>query len=98
MLGAADFQFFFSDISNRLSVTDGKLVPLPRDEWRTFRMEDQFDALLYLGPPSSITISQFPASLCADALYMKMRLGRLDAYGPKGEADRLRQRCADTLK
>jgi len=98
VLGAADFQFFFSDISNRLSVTDGRLVPLPRDQWRTFRMEDQFDALLYLGPPSSITVSQFPASLCADAPYMKMRLGRLDAYGPKGETDRLRQRCTDVLK
>ena len=94
VLGATDFQFFFSDVSNRLAVTDGKLVPIPRDQWQTFRMEDQFDALLYLGPPSSITISQLPTSLCADAPYMKMRLGRLDAYGPKGEADRLRQRCA----
>jgi hypothetical protein len=98
VLGAADFQFFFSDISNRLAVKDGKLVPIPRDQWRSLRMEDQFDALLYLGPPSSITTSQFPASLCADAPYMKMRLARLDAYGPKEEAERLRQRCADTVK
>ena len=98
VLGAADFQFFFSDISNRLAVKDGKLVPIPRDQWRPLRMEDQFDALLYLGPPSSITTSQFPPSLCADASYMKMRLERLDAYGPKGEAERLRQRCADTMK
>ena len=98
VLGAADFQFFFSDISNRLEVKDGKLVPVPRDQWRPLLMEDQFDALLYLGPPSSITTSQFPLSLCADAPYMRMRLGRLDAYGPKGEGDRLRQRCADTLK
>lgn len=98
VLGAADFQLFFSDISNRLAVQNGKLVPVPRDQWRALRMEDQFDAVLYLGPPSSITTSQFPPSLCADAPYMKMRLERLDAYGPKGEADRLRQRCADTLK
>lgn len=98
VLGAADFQFFFSDISNRLAVKDGKLVPIPRDQWRSLRMEDQFDALLYLGPPSSITTSQFPPSLCADAPYMKMRLARLDAYGPKEEAERLRQRCADTVK
>ncbi len=98
VLGAADFQFFFSDISNRLAVKERKLVPIPRDQWRALRMEDQFDALLYLGPPTSITIAQFPWSLCADAAYMKMRLERLDAYGPKGEAEQLRQRCADTVK
>ena len=98
VLGAADFQFFFSDISNRVAVQDGKLVPIPRAQWRALRMEDQFDALLFLGPPSSITTSQFPPSLCADAPYMKMRLERLDTYGPKGEADRLRQRCADAVK
>lgn len=98
VLGTADFQFFFSDISNRVAVTDGKLVPIPRDQWRALRMEDQFDALLYLGPPSSITTAPFPAALCSDAAYMTMRLGRLDAYGPKGEADRVRQQCAGTMK
>ena len=98
VLGAADFQFFFSDISTRLAVTDGKLAAIPRDQWREMRMEDQFDALLYLGPPSSITTSQFPVTLCADAAYMNMRLERLAAYGPKVEADRLRQRCAEPLK
>jgi hypothetical protein len=97
-LGAADFQFFFSDISSRLTVTDGKLVPLPRDQWKDLRMEDQFDALLYLGPPSSITTAQLPAALCADAAYMKMRLARLEAYGPKGEVDRLTKYCADALQ
>jgi hypothetical protein len=97
-LGATDFQFFFSDISTRLAVKDGKLVPIPRDQWRELRMEDQFDALLYLGPPSGITTSQLPITLCADAAYMKMRLERLAAYGPKGEAERLRQRCADRVK
>jgi hypothetical protein len=98
VLGAADFQFFFSEMSNRLAVKDGTLAPIPRDEWLALRMEDQFDALLYLGPPSSITTSQSPISLCADAAYMKKRLGRLEEYGPKAEADRIRQRCAESLK
>jgi hypothetical protein len=97
-LGAEDFRFFFSDISNRFAVRDGKLAPIPRDQWRAMRMEDQFDALLYLGPPSSITTSQLPSTLCADAPYMKMRLARLDVYGPKGEADRVRTYCADAQK
>jgi hypothetical protein len=61
-------------------------------------MEEQFDALLYLGPPSSITIARLPARLCADAAYMKMRLRRLEAYGPKDSAERLRNYCADRSK
>jgi hypothetical protein len=98
VLGAADFQFFFSDISSRLAIKDGKLLPIPRDQWQALRMEDQFDALLYLGPPSSMTTAQLPMAVCADAAYMKMRLERLEAYGPKGEADRVRQRCAGASK
>jgi hypothetical protein len=52
------------------------------------RMQDQFDAVLYLGPPSSITIrrSEIAPSLCADADYMKMRLGRLALMDPPGAA------------
>jgi hypothetical protein len=72
------------------------------------RMEDQFDAILYLGPPSSITIrrSEIAPSLCADAEYMKMRLSRLALMDPPGRvpppgvvspAERLRRYC-DSLK
>jgi hypothetical protein len=48
------------------------------------RMEDQFDAVLYLGPPSSITIrrSEIAPSLCADADYMKMRVSRIALMEP----------------
>jgi|SRR5688572_1762103 len=50
------------------------------------RMEDQFDAVLYLGPPSSITIrrSEIAPELCADADYMKMRLSRMALIEPPG--------------
>jgi hypothetical protein len=78
---------------------DGRLVPIPRDEWRSLRMEDQFDALLYLGPPSAITRSRLPPALCADPAYMKMRLERLALVGgPPGEAERLKQYCATVAK
>ncbi len=52
------------------------------------RMEDQFDAVLYLGPVSSITQSLLSPSLCADAEYTKMRLARmaLELAGPGGRA------------
>jgi len=50
------------------------------------RMEDQFDAVLYLGPVSSITIrrGEIEPSLCADAEYMKMRLSRMALMEPPG--------------
>lgn len=41
------------------------------------RMEDQFDAILYLGPVAAITTSELSPALCADATYTRMRLGRL---------------------
>jgi hypothetical protein len=37
-------------------------------------MEDQFNALLYLGPPSSMTEAPMPAALCQDAQFVKTRL------------------------
>jgi hypothetical protein len=98
MLGTADFAFFYGLPMSRMAVKEGKPSPLPREEWRTLRMEDQFDAVLYLGPPSTMTTAAIPASLCADSAYMKMRLGRLDAEGPKPEADRLTKYCAGASK
>jgi hypothetical protein len=40
-------------------------------------LQDQFDAVLYLGAPGSTTTSRFPAELCLDTDYMTMRLRRL---------------------
>lgn len=64
------------------------------------RMEDQFDAVLYLGPLSTITDSGIAASSCADAEYLAMRLGRMALVetgppppGVKSPADRLREDC-----
>jgi len=48
------------------------------------RMEDQFDAVLYLGPPSSITIAPVSPARCADPNYTRMRLQRM-ALIPGGQ-------------
>ena len=48
------------------------------------RMEEQYDAVLYLGPISSITMSQLSPLLCTDAEYSRMRLARM-SLGPGGE-------------
>jgi hypothetical protein len=51
--------------------------PPPAPGWSQLRMEDEFDALLYLGPPGSMTRRPFPVALCRDEKYMRMRLARL---------------------
>jgi hypothetical protein len=50
--------------------------PPPARGWDKVRLEDQFDAVLYLGPGRP-TSSPFPPALCADEAYMKMRLERM---------------------
>jgi hypothetical protein len=62
-------------------------------------MEDQVDAVLYLGSPSEITFRALSPALCADADYVKMRLARFALVGlPQAAADRFQQFCSDKLK
>ena len=65
------------------------------------RMEQQYDAVLYLGPVSSITFAELPAALCSDAEYTKMRLARtaLGPGGPTGpDAVEFNRQCARFLR
>ena len=103
VLGAADFSRYFPAeyspmAATRFAIRDGKLVPISRDEWRSLKMEDQFDAVLYLGPRSAITVApphQLSPELCADPESLPKRLARLALTGlPPIEADRLKQLCA----
>jgi hypothetical protein len=57
-------------------------------------MEEQFDALLYLGSPASLTTESVPAALCADADFVKRRIDRLTRFGPPVEAQNFRKACA----
>ena len=69
----------------------------PAPGWNLLRMEDEFDAMLYLGPTTSLTTSHLPASLCADKDYVKMRLARLALTVPaarKGMTDGFLAACA----
>ncbi len=65
--------------------------PLPRSEWRALAMEDQFDAVLYLGPPGGITISRLPPDRCNDREYMTMRAQRMTFAGMQRLIDRLKE-------
>ena len=61
----------------RVSVQTGQIVPIPREEWRSMRMEDQYDALLYLGPRTSWGYAMVSPALCADPTYVEMRTSRM---------------------
>ena len=77
VLGTADAARYLPEETPRFaSATNGPdfSKPLPRAQWRTLPMQDQFDAVLYLGAPSEITMSRLPPRLCEDRSYMDMRM------------------------
>jgi hypothetical protein len=93
-LGLAKFRFF---------------APAPpplrdTDPLRDLLMQDQFDALLYDGPPAPVAVSQLSPTLCADPVYMKMRLARLQLAtslvppGGPSPVDQLKQYCASVTQ
>lgn len=94
-VGAQDFDTYGASlgIAGRFGVQDGRLVPVPREEWRTLRMEDQFDAVLYLGPPTSMTQATIQRRLCQDARFMAERLERLQRFAPPSEVVAFRRAC-----
>ena len=92
-LGEMDFGKYSRGLGSRFAVKSGQLVPLPQAEWRMMRMEDQFNALLYLGPPSSMTTVTVPAVLCQDSEFVKNRLQRLMRAGPSVEVENFKKAC-----
>jgi hypothetical protein len=94
--GAVDFAKYSVPPMPRVWVRDGAFVPLAPDQWRFLPMEEQFDAVLYLGPSAATTTATpYSPDMCADRAYLEERLRRLRLGGPPGSADRLRQYCAD---
>ncbi len=94
VLGAADFTAFSPPEAPRAAIRDGRIVPIPRDQWRSLPAEEQFDAVLYLGPPSSMTRSLPSAALCRDAAYVEMRRERLSLVGMRRDLEQLQRYCA----
>ncbi len=94
VLGASDFTVFSPTDPPRATIRDGRIVPIPRDQWRSLRAEEQFDAVLYLGPPSGMTRSLLSPSLCRDAAYMDMRRERLSLLGMQRDLEQLQSYCA----
>jgi hypothetical protein len=95
-IGLTSYRFLYPhDIQVRRP--DNTWEKVSSDPARSPSIQDQFDAILYLGPESSITYSALPKSLCADDQYMQMRLARTRiAAGPNADwqGTQLKEYCA----
>jgi hypothetical protein len=71
--------------------------PGPGNPWRTLHLEDEADAVLYLGIASGMTSATLPAALCADPTYRAMRLRRmaLDGVPPSTVLQRFKRYCRE---
>jgi hypothetical protein len=92
-LGARDFDTY-SRPGSRFAVQNGQIVPVPRPDWKAMPMEDEFDAILYLGSPSSMTAVGVPPELCRDPEALNRRLDRIRRFGPPPELEALKKACS----
>ncbi len=105
-LGTAPFTFYCPEGSG-MTMRPGPNGPTMVDLGEAIGgvMQEQFDAVLYLGPKSEITYAGLSKSLCADPDYVEMRAARLSAMRPPGApttdpspADDFRQRCKEAVE
>ena len=81
ILGAAPFAFHF---------------PGPMGDEVGGTLEEQFDALLYLGPKAELTFDQLSPTLCADPDYVAMRAARMSTMRPangRNRGDIFKEQC-----
>lgn len=95
VLGAADFTTFVGADGDRFAVRGpDDFVKIPRDQHKPMRMEDQADAILWMGvtrPPNPAILSK---ETCADPAYLPMRLARIAIAGlPPAEAEAVKRAC-----
>jgi hypothetical protein len=89
-IGSTDFAVLYP--SSRFAIKDGKVVPIPKEQWRTVKAEELFDAILYLGD----RVSTVPAdgTVCAEKGYIETRLARMKlADLPAQELDVWKKLC-----
>jgi hypothetical protein len=92
-LGMLDSAMFWSSDMPRFAMREGRPSPLPREQWRVLPMQEMFDALLYLGPTSTITTAKLPAALCEDTAYRQMRRRRMLLLNHQAQADQFDRDC-----
>ena len=87
-LGALDYTDIDTAPPSRATIRDGKIVPVPREEWRTMRLEDQFDAVLKLADASPATSVRIPLTReqCVDPWTAEWRRRVAMSTGPQEQA------------
>src|SRR5438093_3207751 len=84
VLGAADFTAYYgSEAMGRFAIRDGKpdfTAPIAREQWRTLRAEDQFDAVLYTGEENPTAVRP-PVARCTDKADLQERIRRTRGTG-----------------
>ncbi len=98
-LGQASFLFYYPD-DIYIRRPDNTWEQVKADPKRSPLMQDQFDAVLYIGPKSSITYSKVSKTMCADQEYMQMRIGRMKINaGPNAASagTKLQEYCSKLL-
>jgi len=100
ILGAVAFDTYIS--SGTVTIQNGQVVAPNAIAWRQLPMQQQFDAVLYLGPLSSMTQSKLSPALCSDAQYIATRMARMANLpvppGEPGAVDQLKQYCASVAR
>ena len=91
-LGAIDIGRLMATRS-RFRIVNGKLEPVGKDHYATLPVEQQLDAVLYLGQASRETIAP-SAEPCKRPGFLEERLRRIALTGiPSFEADSVRKLC-----
>jgi len=92
-LGRADYVLYFRNPPDRRTIKDGTLESIDREQWRKLPMEEEFDAVLYLGAPASLTSRGISKALCSDAEYMHMRESRFAIVNAPHGFESLKEQC-----
>lgn len=87
-LGEASFAKFQSPSI----MVEGKWFVI--DKLHAPTMEEQFNAMLFLGVPATIRYSDPHSQLCRDQAYLEMRFFRMNLTGWGAEVEQIKQFCA----
>jgi len=98
LLGVAPYTFYY-DFPRMGLRRDGTWDIVGHvDKEHSSLMQEQFDAILYLGPRSSIRYSMPSPTLCDDAEYLAIRLGRLRMLAGEERVKEIEDYCAARKK
>ena len=99
-LGLASSVTYFPRSAPVIRGRGGVQETLQLDRAAAPSMQEVVDAILYLGPPSSITHSRLSRELCADPGYVKMRVERLTEFASPGHdpSAAFKAECAAVLQ